>query len=336
MASRIDKLTVVAASAALLVGWQPPPVSAATTEALTLERKIPLGDVSGRIDHFAIDLARKHLFVAELGNGTVGVLDLARGTVVHRLSGLKEPQGVGYMPGADAIYVASGGDGTVRRFRAADFAALDPVTLGDDADNVRFDAASNQVVVGYGSGALATLDAASGRKVGEVHLAGHPESFQLEPTGPRAFVNVPDARQIAVVDRTNRQQIATWTLKGAAANFPMALDGAAGHLAVVYRKPATLAVFDTTRGEVVARVPTCGDADDVFFDGKRHRLYISCGEGALDVFQGQDGTYRELGRIPTPPGARTSLWVPELDRLFLGVRASGREEAAVWVYRPAP
>src|SRR5262245_8495752 len=33
--------------------------------------KIPLGDVSGRIDHLAIDLARRRLFVAELGNDTV-------------------------------------------------------------------------------------------------------------------------------------------------------------------------------------------------------------------------------------------------------------------------
>lgn len=336
MTLRIDTLAAFAASAALLAGWHPPIALAADTGPLVLERKTPLGDVSGRIDHFAVDLARQRLLVAELGNDTVGVLDLAQGKVVHRLTGLKEPQGVGYVPGADAIYVANGGDGTVRRFRAADYAALDTVKLGDDADNVRVDTAAGQVIVGYGSGALAVLEAASGKRIGEVRLPAHPESFRLEPNGARIFVNAPNARQVTVVDRKGSRQIAAWSLNGAGANFPMALDDTAGQLAVVYRKPATLAVFETMRGDVIARAPTCGDADDVFFDTKRHHLYISCGEGALDVFQRRGDTYQELGRIPTMPGARTSLWVPELDRLFLGVRASGREPAAVWVYRPAP
>ncbi len=314
----------------------PPPAPATDAQALVLERKIPLGDVSGRIDHFTVDLARQRLFVAELGNGTVGVIDLAQGKVIHRLTGLKEPQGVGYATGTDTIYVANGGDGTVRRFRGKDFAALDTVTLGADADNIRIDTPLDQVIVGYGGGALAVLEAGSGKKLGEIKLTGHPESFRLEPNGPRVFVNVPDARQIAVVDRKANRQVATWTLNGVGGNFPMALDDTAGHLAVVYRKPATLAVVDTANGEVVARAPTCGDADDLFFDTKRQRLYISCGEGAFDVFHRQGSGYQELGRIATVPGARTSLWVPELDRLFLGVRASGREPAAVWVYRPAP
>lgn len=336
MTLRINTVAVLTALAANLVGWLSHAASAAASEALTLERKIPLGEVSGRIDHFAVDLARQRLLVAELGNGTVGVLDLAQGQIIHRITGLEEPQGVGYLPGVDVIYVANGGDGTVSRFRAADFAALDTVKLGDDADNIRFDAAADQVIVGYGRGALAALDAASGKRIRDIPLAAHPESFRLEATGTRIFVNVPDARQIAVVDRRSGHQVATWTLDGAGANFPMAHDDTARHLAVVYRKPATLAVFDTTRGEVVARTPTCGDADDVFFDTKRQRLYISCGEGALDVFQRQGDGYREIGRTPTVSGARTSLWVPELDRFFLGVRASGREPAAVWVYRPTP
>src|SRR4051812_19230810 len=162
MVLRIDKLAVLAASAAFLVGWHPPPASPATAEVLTLERKIPLGDIAGRLDYFAIDLARQHLLVAELGNNTVGVIDIGQHKVIHRLSGLKEPQGVGYVPGTDTIYVANGGDGTVHRYKAADFAVLDTVKLGTDADNVRFDAPANQVIVGYGTGALAALDAVSG------------------------------------------------------------------------------------------------------------------------------------------------------------------------------
>ena len=311
------------------------PALAATTDVLTLEGKIPLGDVAGRIDHLAVDLAHRRLFVAELGNNSVSVVDVGEGKVLHRIFGLKEPQGVGYVPSADAIYVANAGDGTMHRYRGADFEPLGILKLGDDADNIRVDSRMNQVVVGYGSGALAVLDAASGAKMGDIHLPGHPESFQLEPNGSRIFVNVPDAQQITVVDRAAGKQVAKWGLPDAGANFPMALDATGDRLAVVYRKPALLAVFDTRNGNVVARLPTCGDADDVFFDAKRQRIYVSCGGGAVDVVQQQGDTFQELGRVPTVSGARTSLLVPELDRLFVAVRASGQEPAAVWVFRPA-
>ena len=119
---------------------------------LQLESKIPLGDVKGRIDHLAIDLSRQRLFVAELGNNTVGVADLNEQKVQHVITGLKEPQGVGYVPSSDTLFVANAGDGSVLLFRGADYAPAGRVELGDDADNIRVDTASNRVFVGHGSG----------------------------------------------------------------------------------------------------------------------------------------------------------------------------------------
>ena len=115
----------------------------------------------------------------------------------------------------------------------------------------------------------------------------------------------------------------------------MALDEAGGRLLIVDRNPPELLVFDTGSGERVARLATCGDADDVFWDAKRQRVYVSCGEGFLDVVQRQGDAYGNPVRIPTASGARTALFVPELDRLFVAVRASNREKAAIWVFRPA-
>lgn len=108
---------------------EPPP--------LVLERTIPLPGVSGRIDHIAVDLRRGRLVVAELGNGSVEAIDLASGRVVHRVAGLKEPQGVAYAPGADLVAVTSAGDGSVRLFRGEDWQPVGTVALGEDADNVR-------------------------------------------------------------------------------------------------------------------------------------------------------------------------------------------------------
>jgi YVTN family beta-propeller protein len=308
---------------------------AAEPVPLALETKIPLGEVKGRIDHFAVDPGRRRLFVAELGNDSVGVIDLNERKVIRTIAGFKEPQGIGYVPATDTLYVANAGDGSVRLFQGADLSPSGRIDLGDDADNIRVDPQANRVFIGYGSGALAIIDPSTRTKVADIPLKAHPEAFQLDPAGGRAFVNVPDARQIAVVDVASHKQIAAWPLKDATANFPMAIDDDQHRVIVAFRSPARLMAFGQD-GSIAANLATCGDADDVFVDAKRHRIYVSCGEGIVDVLERRGAGYESVGRVPTVSGARTSLLLPEVDRLFVAVRASGKEPAAVWVLRPAP
>jgi DNA-binding beta-propeller fold protein YncE len=331
---RCRELLAVTFTLAGLFAWGLP-AAAGPAQSLVLEQKIPLGEVRGRIDHLAIDLARQRLFVAELGNNSLGVVDLAAGKVLRRIGGLEEPQGVVYDPVSDTVFVADAGDGLVHRFKGPELTSLDPIELGDDADNVRLAPEAKQVVVGYGEGGLALISAASGKIDGKIPLPGHPEAFALERNGPRIFVNVPDARQTVVVDRTTRKQVASWANVDPGANFPMALDEADGRLLTVYRGPALLAVFDTRSGAPVARLPACGDTDDVFLDPKRQRVYLSCGAGFVEVIQQRGDSYEELARIPTIAGARTSLFVPDRHRLYVAARASGGEGAAIWVFRRA-
>ena len=303
--------------------------------SLQLETKIPLGDVKGRIDHMAIDLPRRRLFVAELGNDTVGVIDLNEQKVQHVITGLKEPQGIGYVPSSDTLFVANAGDGSVLLFRGAEYAAAGRIDLGDDADNIRVDSASNRVFVGYGSGALAVIDPATNGKIADIPLKAHPESFQLARSDRRIFVNVPKAREIAVVDRFAGKQTVSWPIDNGS-NFPMALDESSGRVFVGFRNPPQLSVFSVRDGSAIASVGACGDTDDLFFDAKRQRVYLSCGDGYLDVFEAQGDAYRRLDHIPTISGARTALFVPELDRLFVAARANPGEPAALWVFRPIP
>jgi hypothetical protein len=303
---------------------------------LRLEGKVPLGDVRGRIDHMAIDLKRQRLFVAELGNDTVGIVDLTQSKVIQRLTGLNEPQGVGYEDATDTLYVASAGDGSVRLFEGQDYAAKDRIELGGDADNIRIDAAAHRILVGYGSGGLAVIDPATRRRVGELPVSAHPEGFQIDPDSNRVFVNVPDAQGIAVVDRISQKPVGKWPLAGRRANFPMALDPARRQVLVIFRAPAELGVFSMADGKLVSSSQTCGDADDLFIDAKRGLVYVSCGAGFVDVFEFNDTAYRRISRIPTVYGARTSLFVPELDRLLVAVRSSAGEPAAIWMFRPNP
>jgi len=280
----------ILAGLALAVSFgTPPPVlavhgAAAASAPLQLVQKIPLGEVKGRIDHMAVDLARQRLFVAELDNDSVGVVNLKASQVSGRIHGLKEPQGVGYLDANDTLYVADGGDGTVRLFRGKDFGAAGRIRLSEDTDNIRIDRASRRVFVGYGDGAVAIIDAAKNLKVADIALGGHPESFRLESGGNRIFANVPEARQIDVADRHSGKVVARWATGRATGNFPMALDEASKQVLVVFRKPTELAALSMQDGKLVASAAACGDADDLFMDAKRHRIYVSCGEGYLDVF----------------------------------------------------
>ncbi|MFQ3452960.1 hypothetical protein PMN64_06510 [Bradyrhizobium sp. UFLA01-814] len=316
-----------------------PTLAAATESAgdktpLQLETKILLGDVRGRIDHLAVDLNRQRLFVAELGNDSVGVVDLAARSLLRTITGLSAPQGVGYEPSTDTLYVANARDGSVQLYEANEYKATGRIELGSDADNIRVDAAAKRVIVGYGDGGLAVVDPSTRTKVRSLLLKAHPESFQLQPDSGRIFVNLPDARAVAVVDVASGKQLTSWPLdKGG--NFAMAIDHERSRVLLVYRSPAELAAFSTD-GKVIAATGTCGDADDLFVDAKRGRIYVSCGGGYVDVFEIDEAAYRLIARLPTATGARTSLFVPEMDRMFVAVRAGPAGPAAIWVFKPMP
>jgi DNA-binding beta-propeller fold protein YncE len=329
----MKRVTMLAA----LVGLLLPAVGRAEDPApLVLEAKIPLGAVAGRIDHFAFDPQRQLLFVAELGNDSVGIVDLKERKVLHRITGLSEPQGVAYHPATTTLYVANAGDGSLRLYQAPAFTQLGTIALGADADNIRIDPWRNRIIVGYGKGGLAVIDPASRRKIADMPLDGHPESFQFDETGSRIFVNVPDASRIAGLDAVSGRQVSILESAGASSNFAMAVDADEHRVMVVFRNPARLVVFGTETGERVASVETCRDADDVFVDPRRRRIYVSCGEGVIDVLARSTTGYERIARIPTIAGARTSLFVPATDRLYLGVRATAAEPAAIWVFRPQP
>jgi YVTN family beta-propeller protein len=303
---------------------------------MTLEEKIPLGDIKGRIDHLAFDPARRRVYVAELGNNSVGIVDMRTRQLIRTVSGFDEPQGIGYEPSTDTIYVANAGDGSVRVFGGEDFAALGRIALADDADNVRIDKPARRVYVGYGSGALAIIDATTRLKLADIALQGHPESYQLDPSGDLIFVNVPDAEQIAVVSRTSGRQVATWSTSKLRANYPLALDPARSRVISIFRRPARLEAFEMRSGQRVNGSDVCGDSDDVFVDSKRNRVYVICGEGYVDTFDSSRGTYTRVARLTISSGSRTGLFVPELDRLLIAIRASRGEDAAIWVLRPSP
>jgi len=288
--------------------------------------RVVLPGVSGRIDHLAFDVERVRLIVCALGHGSVEVVDVAAGKVVKSLGRFDEPQGIAMVPSTKQVAFTSGGDGKLHVLDAATLAETKVVDAGGDADNVRLETRpdGDRLWVGCEEG-LAVFSVADWKRVALVKLAGHAESFQLEKEGGRAFANVPTAKHVAVVDRAKGEVVATWPLDGAASNFPMALDEKGARLYVGCRSPAEVVVLDTKSGKVVAKCPIGGDCDDLFLDPERARLYATCGEGCVSVLAlDQDGTPKPVGRFATADGARTSLFVPSLAKLF--VAAPKRDE----------
>lgn len=302
-------------------------VTAATTSALPSVQTISLKDVEGRIDHMAIDPDARRLYVAALGNNTVEVVDLDTGQRISSLKGFEEPQGIAAIPDLHRLAIASGGDDQCRIYDAS-LKLVGQIANLADADNVRYDPAAKQIVVGFGSGALAFIDPQTCVKVGEVKLSGHPESFQLEQNGRRIFVNVPRAGHIAVVDRVQRAVVATWPVADAKSNFPMALDETNHRLFVGCRVPAKLLVLDTDSGKTVASVEIVSDTDDVFYDAAARRIYVSGGGGLVSVIrQGDADHYTAVAEVSTAPGARTAFLDAARGRLYVAAPHHGAQPA---------
>jgi len=335
-----------------ILGWSGSP-GAQDSPVLSLKSHIALPGVKGRIDHFSVDVKGQRLFMAGVGNHTLEVIDLQSGKRVRTIPDLAEPQGVYFDAATNRLYVACGLDGVTNIYDGTTFQLVGKVKFPDDADNIRYDARSKSVIVGYagakelrkreeGTGGLGFIDA-SGKKTRDVVIDAHPESFRLEEKGTRLFVNVPDKQEIEVVDVEKGTILKRWPVS-AKNNFPMSLDEAHHRLFVGAWTPPRLIVFDTEAGKEVASLELgekgvvkkdiVGATDDLFYDSARSRVYVLNALGSIDVFQQKDPDHYDLiASIPTPPRSQTGLFVPDMGKLFVGVIQQGKDNAEIRVYQ---
>ncbi|MGA2812751.1 MAG: YncE family protein [Candidatus Acidiferrum sp.] len=311
-------------------------VASAEPRPMVLTEAIPLPGVKGRFDHFAT--SGRKLFISALGNDTVEVLDISGRTLEHTITGVPHPQGVVFAPEVNKLFVASS-QGKLYIYDGTSFELITAIDFHGDVDNLRYDAASKRVYVGYGDdekAAIASVDATNNQRTEEEYkLGAHPESFQLETAGPNIYVNLPDLGQIAVINRSTKA-IARWPLT-LEHNFPMALDEGDHRLFVGTHEPPRLAVFDTASGKMLAALPSVQDADDLYYDARRKRIYMAGGEGFIYVFQlGDAERFELLGKIPTALGARTAGYFgrgkKNFDRFYLAVPARAGRDAEIWIY----
>ncbi len=301
--------------------------SAESEIALKLVQTIPLPEVDGRIDHFAIDVKGRRAFLAALAKNTIEVVDLSGGRVTHTLPGFAKPQGVLFVPQFNKLIVASGADGSVKTLDGTTLEVIRGASVSLGADAIGYDQRSKEIYVGSGGadankeqGDLTLFNVASGAQVAALTTDAHAGGSVVEGHGERVFVLVPEKAEVVVLDRKMRVQVAKWTIPGIQKNVAIALDEKRRRLFLGVRTPASIVVLDSNSGAVVASVPTVSTLDGLSFDSATRRIYTSGGEGFVDVTQQIDADhYERIARIPTGPIARTSVFVPEWHKLYVAV-----------------
>jgi DNA-binding beta-propeller fold protein YncE len=254
-----------------------------------LSATIPLPNVQGRIDHFALDPGGR-VFVCVVGNDSVEVLETLSEKRVHTITGIPHPQGVVFASDFNKLFVASR-DGKLYIYDGTPYDLITSIDFHDDVDNLRYDPVAKRVYVGFGdegTAAIGMVDAATNQRIPEeFKLGAHPESFQLESAGPRIFVNLADLKQIAVIDRRTGV-ITKWPLSNLEGNFPMALDESDHRLFVGTRTPPRLVVLDTNSGATMSTFRCAADSDDLYYDSLYKRVYVAGGQGFISVFAQND------------------------------------------------
>ncbi len=320
---------------ALLLGICLGTAHAGQPQPLVLVKTIPLGAIDGRIDHMAIDAESERLYVSALTNDSLEVVDLKQGKRMRPLAGPKGPQGVMILPESHEIAVACGEDGVLRLYDEK-LNLVRFVNELKDADNLRYDSASKRAYLGYGK-ALAVIDTTVPSKLAQVALDGHPEAFQVEKDGNNIYANVPQSREVVVIDKSSLQITAHWQMLEAHENFPMALDEANHRLFIGCRNRAKVLVYDTKVGSYIGKVDCVGEADDLYFDAERKRIYVTGGQGYITVISQVDPyLYKVVANITTSAGARTSLFDPASGNFYVAVPHHRDQSAAIWVYKTRP
>lgn len=301
---------------------------------LKLQSTIELPNVKGGFDLMAVDIKGHRLFVCAEDNHSLEVINLETGKPVISIPNLDQPHWVFYYIEKNRIYVATGGDGKVTEFDGDSYKPVKEFDFKEACNNLRFDKISKQLWVGVGKsfGALGVIDLNQDKIIKEIPLSGYLKQFELDNN--MVYVNIPQKNQIDVVDIKANKVVATWPVKSAEQNVPMALDTVHRRL-FIGCKPGKFEVFSTETGNSVASFNINKETDGIYYDQKRSQIYVSCGEGFIDIIQQTDADhYQNIEKVPTVEGAATSLYSSSLDKLFLAVPQSANQKAEIRIYQP--
>ena len=313
---------------------------------LELSKSVPLASLhDGDFDHFAVDLTGHRLFSAAEENSKLLVFDLSSDKLIHTMTDLKAPHSMVYRNDLKKLFVVDGDLGAVKIYDGASYKPVGEIKLRDGADSSVYDPATKYLYVIDGgddghlpNSYIAVVDTTNGKQLKEVKLDSNDvEAMALESSGPRLFVNIRGNNTVEVYDRSNLTKLATWPLpEDAKKPTALAFDQSGHRLFVGTRNPGKLVVLNSDSGKVVADLPSAAMVDDMAYDGAHKRIYFA-GTDFLYVFQQQSpDRYTLEERVPTGFRAKTAIFVPQLERYYLGVPHHAAKTAELRVYKVLP
>lgn len=320
----MNRFSMIAACAATLFS---PFLHAQTAPNLKLIKTDTLPGYTGDFDHFAVDRERSRILVAAEDHGTLEVFSLANGDHLRTVKGgIDTPHSILVRPGAETLFLTDSGKSMSKILNAATYAEVKQVPLTVGADSSGYDAAAHTLYVVTGgkdvdmkTANLEAVDPATGEKLGSITFDdNHVEAMALEKGGPRLFLNLAQTNRIAVVDRKHMKILALWPVPPAQQNAMVALDEGQHRLYVVCRGPGTVVAMDSDTGKVISMQPAPMRADDLFYDAAAHRLYVPGGDGFLGIYDTSSPNHLAVvAKLPTAPGAKTGLLLPDKHELVL-------------------
>jgi len=304
---------------------------------LKLVATTPLPGFSGDFDHFGVDLKGNRLFLTAEEHQSVEVFDLHTGKRIQSIAGFEEPHALIYLPDSDRLIVTDGNEkaGMVRLVSGKDYKFLDTIKLLPNVDAALFNPVNKYYYVEVGGGAsqakthlLSIIDTKTFKHVGDITLPGNrSEAMAIDRAGKKMYVNLTGVDRVGVVDLDTRQMVAEWPVPDAHVENSMALDEPNHRLFIATRQPAKFFVYNTDTGKVVTVMPCADTNDDMWLDAARKRIYVT-GSDTASIFEQQDADhYRHVAEVPTGFRARTSVFVPSLNRLYVAVSAKGKPDA---------
>jgi hypothetical protein len=313
--------------------------------ALHLAGRHDLPGYSGDFDHFEYDLKGNRLWLAAEDHGSLDGFELSTLKFQRSVKGVvSTPHGILYVPEKNWLVVTdSGGDMQTRVIDASSYKVTRTIKLAaPGADSIGYDAGGKRLyVVNGGRDArmqqtfLSVVDPVTLQRLGDLKFdSDKVEAMAIESKGNRLYINVTGRNYMAVVDKATLAVLATWPIKEAEQNAPVALDEAGKRLFIVARKPGTLIILNADTGASIATFKAPERCDQVLWDAANRRIYALGGEGYIGVFRQKDADhYEELARVPSAPGAKTGVLVPELNRLYVAVSpGEGKTGGAILRY----
>src|SRR6202051_1255650 len=295
----------------------------------------PMPDCTGDFDHFGVDLKGNRLFLASEDQKTVEVFNLRTGERVHSIEGFGHPLTMAYLPESDRLIVTNGDTDDLALVDCKEYKIINTLKLGKGVDHSIYNPVNKYFYVENGGGggakmpARSIFDTKSFKIVGEVPgLSGDSnEGMVIDRAVKKLYVNLTGSDEIGVIDLDTRQIIDKWPLPDAHVAHAIALDEHNHRLFTATRKPPQFIVFNTDTGKVVTSLPCVGVNSDMSIDAARKRIYIT-GSDTASVFEQRDPDhYEHIAEVPTAYRAKSSIFVPELKRLYVADSGKGKPDA---------